>query len=100
MEPPSREWFADQEYWEANRGFIWSEQRLEMSAAAAGSIAGLLEMKPGASVLGCRVTGVDINPAFIAEASRKARDENRDARFLCADMRELLHFLQPYFLLF
>ncbi len=104
MEPPSREWFADERYWEANRGFIWSEQRLEASAAAAGSIARLLEMKPGASVLdlacgfgrhalalsalGYRVTGVDINPAFIAEASRKALETKLTARFVCADMRE------------
>ncbi|MFO7626023.1 MAG: class I SAM-dependent methyltransferase [Candidatus Fermentibacteraceae bacterium] len=104
MEPPFREWFADQEYWEANRGFIWSEKRVEMSFDAAESIARLLEMKPGASVLdlacgfgrhalalsalGYRVTGVDLNPAFIAEASRKALDESPGARFLCADMRE------------
>ncbi len=104
MQQPSGDWFADQEYWEANRGFIWSEKRIEMSSVAAESIAGLLEMKPGASVLdlacgfgrhalalsalGYRVTGVDLNPAFIAEASQKARDENLDARFLCADMRE------------
>lgn len=104
MEPPSRKWFADQEYWEANRRFIWSEKRVEMSFDAAESIARLLEMKPGSSLLdlacgfgrhtlalsalGYRVTGVDLNPAFIAEASRKARDEHRDARFLCADMRD------------
>jgi len=104
LDPPSKDWFADQEYWEANRRFIWSAKRVEMSFDAAGSIARLLEMKPGASVLdlacgfgrhalalselGYRVTGVDLNPAFIAEASRRALDENRDARFLCADMRE------------
>lgn len=104
MEPPPAEWFADGDYWEANRSFIWSGKLLEMSEAAAECISKLLQMKPGASVLdlacgfgrhalalsglGYEVTGVDLNPAFIAEASRKAVEKNLNARFLCADMRE------------
>lgn len=100
----SAEWFCDPEYWRANRSFIWSEKRIEMSAAGAERIAGLLELKPGDSILdmacgfgrhslalskmGYRVTGVDLNPEFISEASAKAEAQGADVTFRCADMRD------------
>jgi SAM-dependent methyltransferase len=37
---------------------------------------------------GYRVLGVDLNPGFVAEASRKAQAMGSGARFLCADMRD------------
>lgn len=80
-----------------------------MSEVAAGKIAELLNMKPGNSILdmacgfgrhslalskqGYFVTGIDLNPDFIQEASNKARDMKLDARFLCADMRD---FIEPH----
>ncbi|MEA3476973.1 MAG: class I SAM-dependent methyltransferase [Bacteroidota bacterium] len=108
MELPPPDWYDDPEYWEANRSFIWSEKRIEMSEIAAERIAELLEMKPGESILdmacgfgrhslalskqGYSVTGVDLNSNFIHEASVKAEELELDARFLCADMRD---FVEP-----
>ena len=102
------DWYDDPEYWEANRSFIWSEKRIEMSEVAAERIAELLEMKPGESILdmacgfgrhslalskqGYSVTGVDLNSDFIQEASEKAKELELDARFLCEDMRD---FVEP-----
>ncbi|MCD4775568.1 MAG: class I SAM-dependent methyltransferase [Candidatus Aegiribacteria sp.] len=104
--PP--DWYDNPEYWEANRSFIWSEKRIEMSEVAAEKIAELLEMKPEESILdmacgfgrhslalskqGYSVTGVDLNSNFIHEASVKAEESELDARFLCADMRD---FVEP-----
>lgn len=104
MEIQRKEWFSDQQYWEVNRSYIWSEKRIEMSGAAAGHVSNLLQMKPGDSILdlACgfgryslalstqnyNVTGVDLNSGFIAEASKKAQDMHCGARFLCADMRQ------------
>lgn len=101
---PASEWYNDPEYWNANRSFIWSGKRIEMSETAASKIAELLGMKPGDSILdmacgfgrhslafskhGYSVTGVDLNPDFIQEATQKAADSGLDARFICADMRE------------
>lgn len=106
MDMPSRDWFSETDYWEANRSFIWPRKRLEMSETAVGYITALLGMKPGEAVLdlacgfgrhslalsrlGYRVTGVDLNPGFIAEASAEASATGADARFLCADMREFV----------
>jgi len=105
---PDGDWFADREYWDSNRSFIWSEKRVRMSGTAAGYISRLLQMKPGDDVLdlacgfgrhslqlarsGHRVTGVDLDPGLIAEASEKARDMGIEARFLVADMRD---FMEP-----
>lgn len=104
MELPSSDWFNNPEYWEANHSFIWSKKRIEMSGIAATGIAKLLQMKQGDSILdlacgfgrhslalsklGYVVTGIDLNPNFIEEASQKAQTLKTDARFLCADMRE------------
>lgn len=106
MMTPPVEWFADQDYWKANRAFIWTEKRMEASGAAAGQISALLRMKPGDSVLdlacgfgrhslalsalGCRVTGVDLNPGFISEALKNGELAGSDARFIRADMREFM----------
>lgn len=103
--PPS-EWYCDPELWEVNRSFIWSPKRIEMSRAAAANIATLMEMQPSESILdlacgfgrhslelsrqGYTVTGVDLNPNFIQEASSKALDLGLDANFQCADMREYI----------
>ncbi len=108
MKLPPSEWFNDPEYWEANRSFIWSKKRIEMSEAAAEKIAKLLEMKPCESILdmacgfgrhslafskhGYSVSGIDLNPNFIQEASEKAAELGLDVRFLCADMR---NFIEP-----
>ena len=102
MEYPHSEWYNDPKYWEANRSFIWSKKRVEMSEAAAEKIAALLDMKSGESILdmacgfgrhslalskrGYSVTGIDLNTNFINEARKKAIDLNLDARFNCADM--------------
>ena len=100
----SNEWFADISYWETNRSFIWSDRRIAMSETAVDHIAKLLGMSEGESVLdlacgfgrhsfefdklGLGVTGVDLNPGFIEEAKKKARDTGRSIRFIRADMRE------------
>jgi len=104
MELPATNWFDDEEYWSANRHFIWSEKRIEMSAIAAERISTLLEMKPGESVLdlacgfgrhsiplaklGFNVTGIDLNQSFIKEASEKANEQGLTAKFECVDMRK------------
>jgi len=106
MELPPSDWFSNPDYWEANRSFIWSEKRLEMSEAAAANIAKLLEMSPGDSILdlacgfgrhslalaklGYSVTGIDLNSGFIREASEKSLEMKLDARFICADMRDYI----------
>ena len=103
MDLPKSDWFFDKEYWKANRSFIWSKKRIEMSETAAGRIASLLEIKPGDSILdlacgfgrhslplagfGYSVTGIDLNKSFIKEASRKAQELSLNARFDCKDMR-------------
>ncbi len=77
-----------------------------MSETAAARIAELLQMQPGESILdiacgfgrhslelskqGYSVTGIDLNPDFIQEASGKASDLGFDARFKCADMRDII----------
>ena len=38
---------------------------------------------------GFQVTGVDITPAYIEHATELARKENLNARFICADIREI-----------
>ncbi len=101
-------WFDNPEFWEVNRKRIWSRERVEMSPVAAKKIAQFLGMKPGDSILdmacgfgrysiafskqGFSVTGVDLNSAFIHEASLMAADLKLDARFCCADM---LNFVEP-----
>lgn len=105
--PPS-EWFSDRDYWERNRSFIWSGERLGASGKAAEKISSLMGMKPGDRVLdlacgfgrhslalarmGYAVTGVDLNPDFISEASSRSGELDLDARFICRDMRE---FIEP-----
>jgi 2-polyprenyl-3-methyl-5-hydroxy-6-metoxy-1,4-benzoquinol methylase len=37
------------------------------------------------------VVGVDITPAYVEEARRQARQENLDAEFLCADLRDVAY---------
>ncbi len=51
MKMPASSWFVDTDYWAANRSFIWSKKRIEMSAKAATDVSKLLNIKPGASVL-------------------------------------------------
>lgn len=108
MNQPPSEWYMDPEYWESNRSFIWSKKRIEMSEAVAEKIAELLKMKPNESILdmacgfgrhslafskhGYSVSGIDLNPNFIQEASEKAAELRLDARFLCTDMRD---FIEP-----
>ncbi len=100
----SVEWFADRVYWEANRSFIWSDRRIEMSGTAVSNIVKLLGMKAGESVLdlacgfgrhslvfaehGFDVTAVDLNPDFIEEADANTSKAGKTVRFICADMRE------------
>jgi len=38
---------------------------------------------------GYRVLGVDITPAYIDEARKRAQDDRLDAQFVCADLREV-----------
>lgn len=38
---------------------------------------------------GCQVTGVDITPAYIEDATKEATQKNLPAKFICADLREL-----------
>jgi SAM-dependent methyltransferase len=106
MDLPTSDWFFDSEYWEANRSFIWSKKRIEMSDTAAANIPKLLEMKPGESILdlacgfgryslplaklGYSVTGIDLNPSFIEEASTKASEMDLNVQFKCVDMREYI----------
>ena len=108
MKYPHSEWYNDPDYWEANRSFIWSKKRIEMSESAAEKIASLLDIQSGESILdmacgfgrhslalsqrGNPVTGIDLNPDFIIEARKKANDLNLDACFECADM---LEFVKP-----
>ncbi len=104
MELPASNWFVDSNYWAANRSFIWSKKRIEMSAEAAADVSKLLNIKPGTSVLdlacgfgryslplanlGFSVTGIDLNRSFVEEASGKAKEMNFEAQFECIDMRE------------
>ena len=108
MKYPDSEWYKNPDYWEANRAFIWSKKRIEMSDSAAEKISFLLDIKSGASILdmacgfgrhslalsqkGYSVTGVDLNPSFVSEARKKANDLNLGAHFECADM---LDFVKP-----
>ena len=42
--------------------------------------------------LACRgysVVGVDITPAYIDEARRRAREDQLEAKFICADLRDV-----------
>ena len=103
-EIPAADWFSDGDYWERNRSFIWSPERLDVSERAAGYIASLMDMKPGERVLdlacgfgrhslalarmGYMVTGVDLNGDFISEACSRAEELELDAKFICGDMRE------------
>ena len=106
MKYPHSEWYNDPDYWEANRSFIWSKKRIEMSEAAAEKITELLDIQSGESILdmacgfgrhslalsqkGYSVTGIDLNPDFIIEARKKANDLNLDALFECADMLDFV----------
>jgi SAM-dependent methyltransferase len=38
---------------------------------------------------GCRVVGVDITAAYVDEANQQACEQSLDARFICADLRDL-----------
>lgn len=107
MEMPASNWFNDEEYWKANRSYIWSEKRIEMSAIAAERISTLLMMKSGESVLdlacgfgrhsiplsklGFKVTGIDLNQSFIREASERANELGLATQFECVDMRDYMN---------
>ena len=108
MTETPEEWFADQSYWEENRSFIWSNQRISNSGIGAGYAMQLLGACKGESILdlacgfgryslefyekGLMVTGVDLNPKFINEANSKAIKTEAEIRFIRADMRE---FVEP-----
>lgn len=38
---------------------------------------------------GCKVVGVDITAAYVAEAQKQAKEKNLTAEFVCADLRDL-----------
>ena len=98
------QWFADPGYWKEMRRLAWGDRLTECSKPQAEAIFELLGMRGGDSVLdlacgfgrhclefdrlGLDVTGVDLNQAFVDEATEKADAERRSIRYIVADMRE------------
>jgi SAM-dependent methyltransferase len=97
-------WFQDEEYWEAIAPVLYSEQEEAASTEEIDDIVRLLDIEPGDAILdlccgpgrhsiafarrGFRVTGVDITEVYIRWARRRARKDEVDVEFVCADMRE------------
>ena len=98
------------EWFESFFGPLYAETFLNLLPAAvsegnARTVQELLELRPGDRVLdvpcgngrvtlpmarkGLAMTGVDLVPAFVEEASRRAAQEGLDAHFLCGDMRQI-----------
>ena len=83
-------WLTAEELWRFGRwlGLDSSTRLLEVGSGSGGPALSL------AASTGCRVTGVDIHEAGVAEANAAARERGltERARFVCADARERLPF--------
>ncbi len=97
-------WHEDDRFWERTAPFQFNEKRWRAASAEVDSIIALLDLTPVAAVLdlpcgpgrhslelarpGFRVTGADRTAMFIDEARRRAGNEDLEAEFIQADMRE------------
>ena len=97
------EWFENEEFWRLTAPYMFSEPRWERAVEEVEATLKLMELSPGVPVLdlccgvgrhslefarrGYRVTGVDRNAQFLAEARRRAADEGLEVEFVEEDMR-------------
>jgi len=99
-----REWFEDEEFWDAYAPTMFDEERWAEVTAVVDGIVAMVGLERGAAVLdaccgpgrhslelaarGYEVTGVDITDSYL-EAARESAIGMPNARFLHADIRSL-----------
>jgi len=97
-------WYEDESFWKETASFQFSERAWLAAKEQVEAIIKLLGLLPGMRVLdmpcgpgrhalefalrGFQVTGVDLNPSFIAQAKERAEKEGLSAEFLREDMRK------------
>jgi len=101
-------WFENDRFWAALAPILFGEQRLAITPEQTDRLVALLEIAPGASLLdlccgpgrhsvelarrGYRVTGVDRQSDYVAQARERAAAEKLPAEFVIEDMRR---FVRP-----
>ena len=97
-------WYEDERFWKETEVFQFSEKAWLAAKEQVEAIIKLLGLAPGMRVLdmpcgpgrhalefarrGFQVTGVDLNPSFIAQAKERAEKEGLSVEFVQKDMRE------------
>jgi SAM-dependent methyltransferase len=98
------EWYADAATWTSFTGVMFTDARMAGTASEVDEIIRLLDLRPGASVLdlccgpgrhalelarrGFKVTGVDLNAAYIKQAREAAQAEKLHVEFVESDARD------------
>src|SRR5512136_2486298 len=101
-------WFENERFWAALAPIFFGEQRLVITPEQTDRLLALLELEQGSSVLdlccgpgrhsvelarrGYRVTGVDRQTEYLAQARAKAAAENLAVELVLEDMRR---FVRP-----
>jgi SAM-dependent methyltransferase len=101
-------WFENERFWAALAPVFFGEQRLAITPEQTDRLLALLELEPGSSVLdlccgpgrhsvelarrGYRVTGVDRQREYVAQATARASAEKLAVEFVIEDMRR---FVRP-----
>lgn len=96
-------WYDNDAFWSDTAGLIFNKERLEAAPAEVEQICTLLSLPPGAQVLdlccgvgrhsipfarlGHRVTGVDRNEQYLAQARAGADRDRLDIEWVRSDMR-------------
>ncbi len=109
MSARAREWFEDETFWEECGPFLFPEERFTAAEREVEQVLALVSgpggtvprdaldlcCGPGRTALalarrGVRVTGVDLSPALLAEARRRADEASLAIEWVEADMRDFV----------
>lgn len=82
-------WFAPDHVHPLQVDFVWRALKLRKGMAVLDIPCGDGQMAIHLARRGCKVTGIDLQPAFIRRARKRFKKEGLPGLFRCEDMREL-----------
>lgn len=98
------DWYSDEQLWQEFAPYMFNGRRLNGTAREVDSVVKLLDLQPGATVVdlccgpgrhslelarrGFKVTGVDLNRAYVKQARKAVAAEKLDVEFVEANVLE------------